>query len=68
MTLRKFLLYCHLLPGLLAALLLLAMGLSGAGLVFDSEINRLLNPQLRRVTPGDGRPLPGSPLGKSRSA
>lgn len=58
MSFRKFLLCIHLVAGLLAALLLLALGLSGAILVFENEIDASLNARLDRIQPaGERLPL-----------
>ncbi|HEX8371585.1 MAG TPA: PepSY-associated TM helix domain-containing protein [Chthoniobacterales bacterium] len=47
----------HSLLGLIGGLFLLAIGLSGSALVFADELDALLHPQLRRVTPPPAAPL-----------
>jgi len=47
----------HSLLGLIGGLFLLAIGLSGSALVFADELDVLLHPQLRRVTPQPGATL-----------
>ncbi len=49
MTFRKVVLALHLVVGLVAAVLMLLLGGSGALLVFEDEIDRGLNPRLTRV-------------------
>ena len=50
-TFRKLILNLHLWVGLVAAVLLLLIGGSGALLVFETQIDQGLNPKLARVTP-----------------
>lgn len=50
-TFRKLILNLHLWVGLVAAVLLLLIGGSGALLVFETQIDQALNPKLIRVTP-----------------
>ncbi len=45
----------HLYVGLALSLVLVAVSLSGSALVFRDEIDRLLRPELHRVTPGSTR-------------
>ena len=55
---RKVLLFLHLAGGLVSALFLIALGLSGALLVFENEFDYLLNRSLRHVQPqGEALPL-----------
>lgn len=55
---RKVLLFLHLAGGLVSALFLIALGLSGALLVFEKEIDYMLNRSLRHVEPqGEALPL-----------
>jgi uncharacterized iron-regulated membrane protein len=54
---RRFLLSLHQWVGLVAALFLIVIALSGSALVFEAEIDRALNAPLYYVTPGD-RALP----------
>jgi uncharacterized iron-regulated membrane protein len=49
MTLRKLLLWIHLVTGLAAAIVLLLLGASGAVLVFENEIDHALNASLFRI-------------------
>jgi sulfite reductase (NADPH) flavoprotein alpha-component len=49
-------LLAHRLTGLCAALFLIALGLTGSVIAFENDWNRMLNPQILRVTPR-GRPL-----------
>jgi len=56
-TLRRALLALHQWIGLAAALFLIVIAVSGSALVFEGEIDRLLNPAASYVTPR-GRPLP----------
>jgi len=53
---RKFLLTVHLWAGLTAALFLLLLGVSGALVAFEGEIDRALNARLSYVQP-QGQPL-----------
>jgi uncharacterized iron-regulated membrane protein len=55
MTLRKFLLRLHLYAGLVAGTFLLLLGVTGSLMVFENEIDRVLNPTLTRVQPGEKR-------------
>ena len=55
--LRKFLLNVHLWVGLAACLLLFMLGLTGAVLVFENNLDHVLNPSLSYVTP-QTQPLP----------
>lgn len=50
-TFRKLILDLHLWVGLVAAVLLLLIGGSGALLAFETQIDQALNPKLSRVTP-----------------
>lgn len=52
---RHFLLVTHRWMGIPAALLLTAMGLSGAILVYEEPVDRLLYPRLHRVEPASTR-------------
>ena len=58
---KKVILQLHLWVGLTAALLLLVLGVTGAMLVFEDQIDHWLNPQLSYVVPS-GAPLPLSTL------
>ncbi len=51
MNFRKILLTLHLVVGLIAAVFLILLGGSGALLVFEGEIDRVLNPRLTVVQP-----------------
>jgi len=51
MTFRKVILTLHLVGGLVAAIFLILLGLTGALLVFENEINHWLNPKLTEVQP-----------------
>lgn len=55
MNARKLILLLHRWIGLVTALALLAVGLSGALLVFERPIDRLLNRSLVKVTPAGAR-------------
>jgi uncharacterized iron-regulated membrane protein len=55
--LKRAFLLGHRYVGLSAALCLVVIGLSGAVIAFENELNRALNPQLLRVHP-HGAPLP----------
>ena len=55
MDARKLILVLHRWIGLVTALVLLAVGLSAALLVFERPIDRLLNRSLVKVTPADAR-------------
>lgn len=63
MDLRKLILVLHRWVGLVAALALLAVGLSAALLVFERPIGRLLNHRLVEVTPA-GAQLPLQEIAK----
>lgn len=52
---RKFLLSLHLWAGLIAAVFLILLGVTGSLMVFEDEIDRALNPKLTWVTPGEKR-------------
>src|SRR5579872_3489992 len=54
---RKLLLQIHLWTGLTAALFLLLLGVSGAIIAFENELDRSLNPRLSYVQP-QAQPLP----------
>lgn len=53
MTVRRAILAIHLLMGLCAALFLALLGITGSLMVFESEIDRALNPKLTWIRPGD---------------
>lgn len=53
---KKLLLNVHLCVGLVAALFLIALSISGAVIAFENELNRAFHPQLTNVVP-DGRVL-----------
>jgi uncharacterized iron-regulated membrane protein len=53
---RSLLLRLHRWVGLIAAVFLVILGVTGSALVFENEIDRALNPTLFRVTPA-GAPL-----------
>ena len=53
---KKLLLYLHLYIGLMAALFLIAISVSGAIIAFEPELNRAFHPELTNVTPV-GAPL-----------
>jgi uncharacterized iron-regulated membrane protein len=55
MDVRKLILILHRWLGLVAALVLLAVGVSAALLIFERPIHRLLNGSLVKVTPAGGR-------------
>src|SRR5689334_16840686 len=55
MDLRKLILVLHRWIGLLAALALLALGVSAALLIFERPIHRLLNGSLVKVSPASAR-------------
>jgi uncharacterized iron-regulated membrane protein len=55
MDLRKLILVLHRWVGLVAALALLALGLSAALLVFERPLESLLNRSLVKVAPGSSR-------------
>lgn len=57
MTLRKLLLWTHLIIGVAAAIVLILLGTSGALLVFEPEIEHALNASLYRIQP-QGTRLP----------
>jgi uncharacterized iron-regulated membrane protein len=58
MNLRKPLLWIHLVTGLAAAIVLLLLGVTGALLVFENEIDHTLNASLFRIQPqGERLPL-----------
>jgi len=56
-TFRKVVLQLHLWIGIAAAFFLLLAGVSGALLVFETQIDQALNPKLARVPPTSGTPL-----------
>lgn len=58
---RPVMLTIHLWAGFIAALVLLALGVSGSMMAFENEIDRALNPKLTWVHPG-AAPLPFSEL------
>lgn len=55
---RKLLLLLHLVAGLVSAVFLIALGLSGALLAFEPEIDHVLNRRLTHVQPAAWHPLP----------
>jgi uncharacterized iron-regulated membrane protein len=57
MSLRKLLLCLHLVTGLVAAIFLIILGVTGAIMVFEIPLDHALNAGLYRVTP-QGSPLP----------
>lgn len=58
MTFRRLLFHVHLYAGLTIGALLAVMGLTGAALVFGEELDRHLQPEVRRVEPrGERVPL-----------
>lgn len=58
---RKFLLKLHLYLGLLAGLLLMVIGTTGAMLVFEYDLDHAFRSDLWTVTP-EGTPQPIDPL------
>jgi uncharacterized iron-regulated membrane protein len=54
---RKLLLNLHLYTALLAGLVIVILGVTGAVMTFESELDELFNPSLFKVQPGP-RPLP----------
>ncbi len=52
---RRILLQAHLLIGLVAGAILVVLGVTGAALVFEQEIDAALYPRLRRVFPEERR-------------
>lgn len=48
---RKFLLNCHLFIGLVVCLLVFLLGITGAALIFEYQIDRLANRSLAYTTP-----------------
>lgn len=52
---RKLLLNLHLWAGLIAAVFLILLGITGSFMVFEVEIDRALNPKLTWVTPSERR-------------
>jgi uncharacterized iron-regulated membrane protein len=50
---RKLLLNLHLWAGLIAAVFLILLGVTGSLMVFEDEIDRALNSKLTWITPGD---------------
>src|SRR5213593_4045720 len=61
MTVRKLLLKIHLYLALGAAVFLVILGLTGAIIAFEEDIERWLHPHLHRLT-GAGQPLPEGEL------
>lgn len=55
MRVRKLIFNVHLWVGLTVGAVLVMAGVTGTVLVFGKEIDAALNPELLRVTPGDGR-------------
>ena len=55
MRLRELLLTLHFFAGVLAAIFLLLLGVSGSLVAFENEIDRALNPSLTWVKPGTQR-------------
>lgn len=53
---KRLILNIHLYAGMIAALFLIAISLSGAIIAFESELNRTFHPRLTNVTPA-GQPL-----------
>jgi Uncharacterized iron-regulated membrane protein len=51
MQVRKILLTTHLCAGLIAAVFLTILGLTGSVMVFEEQINHRLNPNLSYVQP-----------------
>lgn len=56
MTLRRLLLKVHLYLGLLAGLIVVVVGITGAILVFEQELDRALHPELWAVNPEGASP------------
>jgi uncharacterized iron-regulated membrane protein len=56
MSPRKLLLWLHLVAGLVAAIFLTILGVTGAAMVYEGPIDHALNRKLHHVTP-QGRPL-----------
>ena len=52
---RKLIFNLHLIVGLVAALFLLVMGITGSFLAYEYELDRTIHPKLYRVTPGGDR-------------
>lgn len=52
---RKLLLNLHLWAGLIAAVFLILLGITGSFMVFEVEIDRALSPKLTWVTPSERR-------------
>jgi len=61
MTLRALILKIHLYLGLVAAIFLVILGLTGSIMAFEGDIDHWLHPDLWYVTPG-ARPLPENDL------
>ena len=55
LTVRRAVLTIHLWAGLIAALVLFALGVSGSLMAFENEIDRALNPRLTWINPGAAR-------------
>ena len=55
LTIRKILLSLHLYAGLLAAIFLVLLSVTGSFMVFEDEIDRALNPKLTWIQPVDKR-------------
>lgn len=53
---KSIILNIHLCAGMIAALFLISLSLSGATIAFENELNRIFHPQLTNVKP-EGRPL-----------
>jgi len=53
---KRIILNIHLCAGMIAALFLISLSLSGATIAFENELNRAFHPQLTNVKP-EGRPL-----------
>ena len=53
---KRIILNIHLCAGMIAALFLISLSLSGATIAFENELNRTFHPQLTNVKP-EGRPL-----------
>ena len=53
---KRIILNIHLCAGMIAALFLISLSLSGATIALENELNRTFHPQLTNVKP-EGRPL-----------
>jgi uncharacterized iron-regulated membrane protein len=68
LTMRRVCFTIHLFGGIIGALLLFALGVSGSVVAFENEIDRALNPKLTWINPGKNRLTLAQMTGKLTAA